>query len=825
MKYPCKFDFLQLGLIWCMSVLSIETFAQNSVGIGTREPNANAALQVVASEGNQGVMIPGLTTEQRQASSFISELGESENGLLVFDTDEQVFYYWMVDDWQPLISGTVSQNVTAGAGIEILGDDEIVNTGDIDSTDDITTSTLAEGDLGGTFPALSILPGAVNTEKLADEAVTTLKVADNTLLPEDLASPGAGKVLISTNAGTVFWENQSLFGITFLQQGRIYIGDSGNQPSEVDMRGEGNILVGNGTSANAVPISGDISLSSTGNTQIGAGVVTTTEIADASVGTADLADGTVSTPKIQDGAVEISKIAADAVDASKIVDGTISSAELASGSVNSDIILDNSISDQDVSATAAIAGTKVNPDFGTQNITTSGSLNAGSATFTNKVSSDATSDTDPAATLTTKSYVDGQIGAITQPLEDGDGINDFTYDGTSAQSLSINAGRGLGFDAGQLVVSPGSGLDFDAGDNLQVNAVTSAMITDATLVDADVAAGASLQVSKLESLGDAFLILGDGTTNNAVSISGDATLANDGVLTLTSNAATTLGLGTLASQNADAVNISGGNISGINDLAIADGGTGASTAADARTNLGLGNLSIQNEDNVSISGGAIDGTVVGGGNPEAGTFTTLNAANLIGDGSALTNLDAANISAGTLDDARLNDTGPGAAVYGSTPADYISSIELDAKGRVINVTAGVPPSDQRLKEDLKKIESSLPRVLQLVPYQYHWKDHQQAGPSYGLIAQEVAKIYPDLVKERDDGYLGISYLELIPFLIKAIQEQQEEIASLKKDLDQKDDQAEATEIEQLRDENRQLRQDIEAIKAALGMDEPLSGQD
>ncbi len=57
---------------------------------------------------------------------------------------------------------------------------------------------------------------------------------------------------------------------------------------------------------------------------------------------------------------------------------------------------------------------------------------------------------------------------------------------------------------------------------------------------------------------------------------------------------TTLGLGTIATQNANNVTISGGSVSGITDLAVADGGTGASNAANARTNLGLGTIAVEN---------------------------------------------------------------------------------------------------------------------------------------------------------------------------------------------------------------------------------------
>lgn len=72
-------------------------------------------------------------------------------------------------------------------------------------------------------------------------------------------------------------------------------------------------------------------------------------------------------------------------------------------------------------------------------------------------------------------------------------------------------------------------------------------------------------------------------------------------LTSTSTARTNLSLGSIATQNANAISITGGSITGITDLAIADGGTGASTAKAARDNLELTSERIDSEKSGFVS--------------------------------------------------------------------------------------------------------------------------------------------------------------------------------------------------------------------------------
>ena len=104
-------------------------------------------------------------------------------------------------------------------------------------------------------------------------------------------------------------------------------------------------------------------------------------------------------------------------------------------------------------------------------------------------------------------------------------------------------------------------------------------------------------------------------TNLVISVAG-----RTGAVTLTT--ADISGLGTIATQAASNVSITGGSITGITDLAVADGGTGASTAGDARTNLGL----VIGTDVLSPSGSAASLTSF----PTFNQNTTGTASNVTG---------------------------------------------------------------------------------------------------------------------------------------------------------------------------------------------------
>jgi hypothetical protein len=124
-------------------------------------------------------------------------------------------------------------------------------------------------------------------------------------------------------------------------------------------------------------------------------------------------------------------------------------------------------------------------------------------------------------------------------------------------------------------------------------------------------------------------------------------------------------------------------------------------------------------------------------------------------------------------------------------------------------TGGWQSSDLRFKENIKPIESPLNKILNMEGISFDWKKDEfkdkgfPEGRHYGVVAQEVEKVLPEVVKEGPGGEKSVSYTEIVPVLIEAMKEQQKTIEKQQK------------EIEELRTEINELRSNIPKNVASL----------
>jgi hypothetical protein len=111
--------------------------------------------------------------------------------------------------------------------------------------------------------------------------------------------------------------------------------------------------------------------------------------------------------------------------------------------------------------------------------------------------------------------------------------------------------------------------------------------------------------------------------------------------------------------------------------------------------------------------------------------------------------------------------------------------EVDAVGKVTaanDVIAYGSPSDIRLKENIKPIESALEKAMKLQGVTFDWKESDsilKLKEDVGFIAQDVQKVIPELVRENENGMLSMRHQGIPPILLEAIKELKLEIDSLK----------------------------------------------
>jgi len=157
-------------------------------------------------------------------------------------------------------------------------------------------------------------------------------------------------------------------------------------------------------------------------------------------------------------------------------------------------------------------------------------------------------------------------------------------------------------------------------------------------------------------------------------------------------------------------------------------------------------------------------------------FGTLNSTGLkLGSGYASYKLDVAG-------DAKISSGSLGVGVNPNA---------TDGRGDFSNDVVAYSTSDKRLKENIKPLENSLDKVMKISGVEFDWKElteeekktiHGNEGHDVGVIAQEIEKVLPEVVTTRDSGYKAVKYEKIVPLLIEAIKEQQEQINKLERKL-------------------------------------------
>ena len=175
-------------------------------------------------------------------------------------------------------------------------------------------------------------------------------------------------------------------------------------------------------------------------------------------------------------------------------------------------------------------------------------------------------------------------------------------------------------------------------------------------------------------------------------------------------------------------------------------------------------------------------------------------------GATVTRTDASTITITTTDNNTQNSRGDlgldtdDDVTFGSVRVDDATASTSKTTGALIvdggagiagalNVGGDVvayASSDERLKDNIELISNPIEKVQSLKGVTWDWNDNadelQQSLPNVGVIAQDVEKVLPELVTDRDNGYKGVDYAKLTGLLIEAIKEQQKEIDSLKEKL-------------------------------------------
>jgi hypothetical protein len=334
---------------------------------------------------------------------------------------------------------------------------------------------------------------------------------------------------------------------------------------------------------------------------------------------------------------------------------------------------------------------------------------------------------------------------------------------------------------------------------------------------------------------DALLHLTTGAHNTAV---GFSSLKSD----TTGSYNTAIGSGTLLANRGDG-NTATGTFALLNNydgrLNTANGTLALFSNTDGNANtavgytalfsntLGLGNTAVGDEAlranitgdaNIAIGSQALIGNSTGGGNTAVGYFALYHNASgirniALGFNAGHLTTGSDNIALGadagknrTTGDYNIDIGNQGVAAEGNTirigtqgtqTATYIAGIQgaIATNGLAVfvdmNGKLGTMTSSARFKEDIKPMDNASESILALKPVTFHYKNDAMETAQFGLVAEAVAKVNPDLVVlDRDGNPYTVRYEQVNAMLLneflkehKKVQEQGATIAQQRRDFE------------------------------------------
>jgi len=215
---------------------------------------------------------------------------------------------------------------------------------------------------------------------------------------------------------------------------------------------------------------------------------------------------------------------------------------------------------------------------------------------------------------------------------------------------------------------------------------------------------------------------------------------------------------------------------------------------------------------------AINMTINAAGNVGIGTVAITSRLDVVNSAANVNGLRVLNSGSGSSDAAWLSNATPGGRVlalhktggtgdimhaYYDGGGGYQPRLTLNNAGALWIAGALTQNSDMTLKTDVANIPDALEKISRLRGVSYQWKDPQRGTErQLGLLAQEVEKIFPEVVSTQADGTKGVAYTSLIGPLIESIKELKADNDNLR------------AELKAANDNYQDLRREIDALKVA-----------